>query len=154
MKKSLGITGLFLMSLISTNSFADDEVPFYVLSAGGQSAINHQMTMVVDSPMHWEHLWKMHTANSVEEVVAPKVDFDNEVVIAQFLGQVASCGYAVATEEVEDKGSYLKVESRIKTPEGPIYCLVAEQPYEMITVPRTGMLFSFESKIGGKHQRR
>ena len=124
----------------------DDEVEFLVVAEGGQSGIDHQMSMVVDNQMHWEHLWKMHTKGSNEPPM-PKVDFGTDMVIAQFLGSVASCGYDIQTKEVEDKGDYLKVETAIQLPIGDIFCLVAEQPFEMISVPRTNTIVQFKLDV-------
>jgi len=150
MKFTKRICFLILISLtfVSTNVFADDDdMNFEVISQGGQSGVDHQMSMVVDSMMHWKHMWKMHTKPQVEPEPLPKVDFENYVVIAQFLGPVASCGYDIETSDVEFEDDYVKVETTITLPEGPINCLIAEQPFEFILIERTNTVISFELEV-------
>lgn len=143
------ITLLFTsLSYASKNDEGDDkEIAFEIIATGGQSGVDHQMSMVVDSQMHWEHIWKMNYKGINNPPPLPKIDFNNEVVITQFLGPVASCGYDIYTEEVEDKGDYIKVETIIQLPEGEIQCLIAEQPYEMIKISRTNVIVQFKQDI-------
>ena len=138
--KSIIYLFLFILTTIPLSAFADrgkSNLDFEVISHGGQSGIDHQMSMVVDSIMHWEHLWMMHTKMQAVPEMLPKVDFDTEIVVAQFLGPVASCGYDINTEKVKNKRDYLEVKTIVKLPSGPINCLIAEQPYEIIKFART-----------------
>ncbi|MDH5219174.1 MAG: hypothetical protein OEX19_15830 [Gammaproteobacteria bacterium] len=140
----------FTLSVFSLSTFASgnkhhkSNMPFEVISQGGQSGIDHQMSMVVDSMMHWEHLWMMHTNMQVNPEPLPKIDFETDIVIAQFLGPVASCGYGINTEKVKNKGDYIKVKTVVSLPAGPIACLIAEQPYEFIKISRTNKLVNFD----------
>lgn len=141
-----------LFSFSSSYLFADeredydDEVAFEIIAEGGQTGVDHQMTMVVESMMHWEHLWKMHNKGLPVEVPMPKVDFTTETVLVQFLGPVASCGYDIYTRQIEDEGDYLKVKTVVEFPLGDINCLIAERPFEMIKVRRTGDIFLVKHK--------
>ena len=89
----------------------------------------------------------MHTKMQVVPEMPPKVDFETEIVVAQFLGSVASCGYGINTEKVKNKRDYIKIKTIIKLPAGPINCLIAEQPFEFIKFARTAntlVKFDFE----------
>ena len=150
---------VFVLSLslcvLSFNTFADDQnknhkkrnMDFEVISQGGQSGIDHQMSMVVDNMMHWEHLWMMHTNMQVDPEPLPRIDFETEMVIAQFLGPIASCGFGINTEKVKNRRDYVKVKTVVTLPSGPIACLIAEQPYEFIKIARTNTIVSFDWEI-------
>lgn len=138
---------VLLFALTSSASYADDDndIPFEVLRHGNLSGIDHQMIMVADNQMHFEHLWKMHSSGASDPTEdTPEINFEKEVVIGHFLGNSASCGYDIHITSVEDKKSSVQVKSNITTPSMPIQCLIAEQPFEFIVVPRQSKLFSFK----------
>lgn len=148
---------LLACSLASTALYADDEneISFEVLRHGNLSGVDHQMIMVAETAMQFEHLWNMHSMGVPAPEPVPKVDFEKEVVIGQFLGNSASCGYNIRFTDVEDKHLSVQVKSTITVPTSEIQCLIAEQPYEFIVVPRQAKLFSFKQSVNknrsGRH---
>lgn len=138
---------IFLALLPPSTSFADREhndIQFETISRGGQSGIDHQMSMVVRNRMHWEHMWMMHSAGVPAPERMPEIDFNTHMVVAHFLGPVASCGYRIQTDEITEKRFHLKAEVELTVPEGDVQCLIAEQPFEMIKLRKINKIFQFE----------
>ncbi|MDH5229611.1 MAG: hypothetical protein OEZ58_22665 [Gammaproteobacteria bacterium] len=147
MIRNIFIALILLILCIPLSSLADEDIEFYVIDSGGQSGINHQMLMVADNAETFSHLWMMHTKNQVDPQIMPRIDFTSHMVIGQFLGYSASCGYQIYTNSVEFDDGQLEVESNVVTPVGEIQCLIAETPFEIISVPRLSKLVKFEMEI-------
>jgi len=149
MKGNLRFLSLLILScsLFPINAFADrsNRIAFDVLDSGSMSGVDHQMIMVADTAMLFEHLWHMHKMDGMEPV--PYVDFEKEIVVAHFMGNSASCGYDIEITKIKEKEWTVQVKSEITVPAAPIQCLIAEQPYEIIKMPRTTKILSFKQSV-------
>jgi len=143
----LSILFVLTITLFSVNVVAGDRhrIQFEVLDTGNLSGVDHQMIMVADRPMLFEHLWHMHKKDGSEPV--PYVDFEKYVVVAHFLGNSASCGYDIEVTKIKEKKHTVQIKSEVKVPVGPIQCLIAEQPFEIVKMPRSTKTLSFKQSI-------
>ncbi|MGH9200044.1 MAG: protease complex subunit PrcB family protein [Vicinamibacterales bacterium] len=69
------------------------------------SQIDSARQAVARTPADWAALWKEHAGNAP----APKVDLNNATVVAVFLGQRMTAGYAVEITDARMSGSALVV---------------------------------------------
>lgn len=66
----------------------------------GSSSIKESRTVVARNAQEWAKLWKEHKGDSL--ATPPAADFNGEIVIAVFLGERPTSGYAVDVETRED----------------------------------------------------
>jgi hypothetical protein len=87
----LGVT--FILSG-SAGAFSFESVPFETVEKGFFSSIREEYYTVVDGETQWVKLWLSHRGNEELDQI-PKVDFDNEIVIATFMGEKPTNGYEI-----------------------------------------------------------
>lgn len=119
----------------NAQSADDNDVIFKVLASGNFSQIIDQTIVVVREDAAWQRLWEEH-AGASRDMPMPAVDFNTEMVVAHFLGQTPSCAYNVAVTGIEDHVNFVAVKSQVSIPTDIIVCLVAEQPFEIVKLPR------------------
>ncbi|MDH4273840.1 MAG: hypothetical protein OEW08_02250 [Gammaproteobacteria bacterium] len=131
------------ISAISLPAYADRdrdhdrEIPFETIARGSQSGVTHQMDVVIRNAQEFEMLWMHHSQGSMVAEPMPKVDFEREVVVGVFLGYTPSCGYDVKINDVEEHKNHTQVRSQIVVSSLPLQCLIVEEPYELIKIPRS-----------------
>lgn len=148
------VTQAVIGLLLSTAGvFADDgvserDVDFKVIASGSLSGVGHQMSMVVRDQKEFEMLWHHHSMGVPAPEPVPTVDFESEVVVANFLGLTPSCGYDVGVVDVIEKRNQIDVRTIFSEPRREIVCLIATQPFEFIKMPRIdGKLFAFKQSV-------
>ncbi len=126
------------------------DVAFDVIASGNLSGITNQRIVVISDDASYKALWEEH-AGPGYALNAPMVNFDKEVVIAHFLGTTPTCAYRVATKDIHSNADYVKVKSEVFIPKNLIVCLIVEQPFEFIKLPRQTGPFVFKQQpvVGG-----
>jgi hypothetical protein len=106
---------------------------------------------VIRSPAEWEVLWVRIHAGEVPIPPAPPIDFSKAMILAAFLGERPSGGYAIAFAEASVQDGEMRVTVRQQTPAaGGIVTYVITQPYCMALVPRSALPVRFLGVPGGK----
>ena len=105
------------------------------LSHVSNSRIAEPRFLIARDHANFVQLWKEHNG-SIEQL--PEVDFNSEMVIAAFMGERNTGGYAVTIEEVVQEGDQLKIYySEAEPPEGSMTIQIMTAPSHLIAVPRT-----------------
>jgi len=126
---------LLLLLLVACQSLPEDEyrVPFRVLASGTHSAVTLPREWVIRDPARWRQLWRL----SGHRDTPPAVDFDDQMVIALFMGEQPSGGYGIGIERITDTPQGLRVEVRLRYPApGSLVSLALTQPWIIVRLPR------------------
>jgi hypothetical protein len=121
----------------TTATTAPDGIPFRVLESGSSSGIETDgfEGRVVRSQAEWEAFWAEHRSNTNEPGTPPAVDFSREAVVAVFMGQQPSGGYAIEVTQVADGVTGLVVHYATTRPgDDCVAAAVITQPFQVVAV--------------------
>lgn len=103
------------------------------LAQGGNSSVRAERMTVIRDPQALAGVWsELGQAGD-----RPEVDFDQEMVLAVFMGERRTGGYRVEVNDVARDGETLRVSVRMSAP-GP-NCMTTQaltQPYQIVRLPR------------------
>jgi hypothetical protein len=119
------------------------KVAFAVVTTGQFSGIESERLEVIRDPDDFSALWLIH-ANGVQ----PDIDFDQNMVVAAFLGERPTGGFTIAITEVEERGDSLLVKVRATFPGDN--CIVTQafsQPHQIITMAQTEKMVVFSTDV-------
>ncbi|MBU6388646.1 protease complex subunit PrcB family protein [Patescibacteria group bacterium] len=158
-KDTLILIGVVLVALVAGSAFfflgrgnsttssavADTQplpaaVPFTEVAQGSKSTVTTRVNYAITSADQLNKLWKMVDATGTP----PKVDFKTQAVIAVFMGEKPTTGYAIKISKVEDS-SARKVSVTLVAPSGS--CATGQSltaPYEIVVVPATSLPLEHE----------
>jgi len=116
----------------------EDTVTFEKISKGTQSGIGSQKLLVVRNDSQLHALWSEYTLNMPSIPEEPIVDFENDILVAAFIGYTPTptCFSTVDITSVNKTTTSVVVHVSIKVPSTEVTCVVAEQPFEIIKLPR------------------
>jgi hypothetical protein len=99
---------------------------------------------VIRTQEEWTTLWRQTHASQVPPPGAPKVDFATEMVIAVFMGQRPTGGYALTIEDVAFGDKEIRVTVREQAPPpDAITAQVLTQPFHMVVVKKSALPVKF-----------
>ena len=105
---------------------------------GARSAIRDSRQIVVRNAGQWAELWAEHVAGQSPAPSLPSVSFATDMIVAVFLGERATSGYAVSIARVEDRGDAVVVSVEVTKPSRDAFVLdVLTSPFHIVTVPRS-----------------
>lgn len=103
------------------------------LAQGGQSRESAERMMIVRDPEAFERIWAL----TRQQGEVPAVDFDQEMVIAAFMGERRTGGYSIHVEELRQEGDVLRVHVRMESPgENCMTTQAITRPFQLVRVPR------------------
>jgi len=115
------------------------ELNFETISHGtGYPRYEDHMYLIVENSEHWEDTWFSMVQHSIPP---PEVDFSTHMVVALFLGERSTGGFAVSVEKVIDAGSKIVIKvkeiypGRIHVTEAltwPHHIIKMERPHKPI----------------------
>ncbi len=111
-----------------------DPLPLRPVAQGYHSGIDQPEQRVIRAAAEWSKLWVRHTATSSDKT-PPKVDFTKEMVLAAFLGQRSTGGYAVQITDARVAGRKLLVTVQEKRPgRGELRAQLVTSPFCAVAV--------------------
>ena len=135
--RSVASLALLLASCTAFGAAVGERVPFTTLGKGINSGIREPAQIVVRSQSEWDALWARHMRVRTAPPPPPAVDFSTEMVVALFLGERPTGGYAIEMTRVERTDSSLAVHFRVTKPDpGAMLMQVLTQPFHLIKLPR------------------
>lgn len=109
-------------------------VPFRVITQGTHSQMPLAKELVIRDDTEWRHLWLAHTGDPGKH--PPSINFRREMVMAFFLGQRPTGGYAIQVQKIRVMENYLLVEISVKRPDPRAHNRMAlTQTHTMIKLP-------------------
>ena len=107
--------------------------PLKTIAQGPMSGVEQPRQMVARTEAEWTALWKLHAGAKP----APKVDLATTTVVAVFLGERMSGGYAVEITGTRPQGGALVVEWSERRPDRDmVTAQVITSPAHIVAIPR------------------
>jgi hypothetical protein len=129
----------FLLALTLVLQGAVIEVT--TISRSSMSLVDSTRQAVVRTPDEWTALWKDHSGARP----APTVDFAKVTVVAVFLGQKPTAGYAVVITGTRKDGTALVVQwMETKPPADRMVAQVITSPVHIASIPKFAGEIRFE----------
>ena len=123
-------------------------VPFSTLAKGLASGVGQPTQIVVRSQNEWTALWSRHMRAPSAPPPPPSVDFSRDMVVALFMGERPTGGYAIEVTRIERTDAGLAVHYRTTRPDpSAMQMQVLTQPFHLITLLRVddSVMFVAES---------
>lgn len=143
-----GYTGFSIDWTVSRfETVVQEEMGFTTIDQGYHSGHTSPAYYVIYDAETWNDLWNQHVLFMLDPLPPPSVDFSKNIVVAAFMGEVSTGGYAINIYDVIDTGDSMTVKIEITQP-GP-RCIVTQaltQPYHIIEMARTDKQFTFDVK--------
>ena len=109
-------------------------LPITTVVRGSSSQILEARQVVVQNPEAWRALWKEHSAVPLPADVP---DFARETIVAVFLGQRPTAGYAIDIASVTQQNGVFVVEYTERKPSSNTSTAqVLTSPFQIIRIPR------------------
>lgn len=103
------------------------------LAQGGNSQVRAERMTVIRDEQALDRVWSEIAPRGDR----PAVDFEQDMVLAVFMGERRTGGYQIRVEEVQREGEGIRVGVRMRAP-GP-NCMTTQaltQPYQIVRLPR------------------
>jgi hypothetical protein len=110
---------------------------FTSVQRGAYSGVTERKAVLISDEVGWRSNWQQLTARQVPAPEAPAMDFSQHSVLAVYMGEKNSGGYAVEITGVEVAGGKLKVTVRQTSPgPGAMVTQALTQPFHMVRIPK------------------
>ena len=121
-----------------------DEPLFELVDEGGLSNIKTQRFEIINDAASLDNVWIEHGAGLRDGHGKPVIDFNIDQMLALFLGEKFSGGYAIDVEGIDVFDDRLDVNIvEIVPGNGCAVSLGLTQPYQFIKIKRTDKMISF-----------
>ena len=112
-------------------------VPFSTLAKGLASGVDQPAQIVVRSQNDWAALWSRHMGTRTAPPPPPSVDFSRDMVVALFMGERPTGGYAIEVTRIERTDAGLSIRYRATRPDpADMHAQALTQPFHLIKLPR------------------
>lgn len=109
---------------------------------GSHCGIKEPKQIVVNDANEWAELWRKVYEGVVPTPQVPQIDFSKNTVIAVFMGEKRTSGYAVQISKVaQSNGEIIVKVKETSPPKGSILLQVLTQPFHIVVVPK------FDAKV-------
>jgi hypothetical protein len=135
----LGYTAFSIDWTVSRfETVVQEKQEFTTIDQGYHSGITNSANYDIYDNETWTSIWSQHMQFMVDPPPSPSVDFSKYTIVAVFMGQVSTGGYAINVYDVADTGSSILVRAE-KTQPGPraIVTQALTQPYHIIQIAKT-----------------
>ncbi len=109
------------------------------------SGLKDPVRTVIRDSSAWKEWWRRVTADHLQAVPVPSVDFHREMVVLVGLGTQRSTGYEVSVVSVRQVGATLQVRVQVSLlGAGPCMAgMAVTSPVDVIRIPRSGSVVTF-----------
>ncbi len=118
---------------------------FDAIEKGFFSGITERKNVVIRTQDQWAKLWNKHTSTRIPHPEAPVIALTENIILAVFMGEKASGGFAVEITRVEKCGDELVVFfSEVEPSPDAVVTAVLTQPYHIIKIEKIGLQIKFK----------
>jgi len=127
------------------------KLPFETIDQGFDSGYRERAALAVRTEEAWRVVWKHHRAPLQPMPERPFVDFNQEIVIAVFLGERPTGGFTVKIRRIEQRvhSVHVLVQETVPDPNSMVTQALTS-PYHIVRVKRLELPVEFEFKSGYK----
>ena len=115
------------------------ESEFIIIHSGEYSGISTYQNLCIKSEEDWKKCWKNIHSQSIPVPKLPQVNFEEDMLVACFMGSRNSGGYTISIDQIvfEESGVFVRVTH--STPgENCIKTMALSQPYVIIKIQKSG----------------
>ncbi len=114
------------------------------IAIGTYSGVETAMEIIINSESKWEKKWNKIYAGTTPQPELPEINFENEVVIAVFMGYRSTGGFRIEITGVEKSEDKFKVHVKTTSPgPGDLVTTAITSPFHVIKVDIPGGDFVF-----------
>ena len=136
---------VFLYSCASSKNLDQDIIPFQTIDQGFYGGFVDSKFIVIDNIKSLEEIYSQLSKHQSPKLEVPKINFEDETVIALFLGEKTSGGHSISVEKVFNFKDSISVNYKIKIPKkGEAVTFAMTQPYCIIKIPKTSKKVIFK----------
>lgn len=111
---------------------------------GDTSGITGKRLQVIRDIDTFTQFWAEHAAAFAPQPAQPTVAFGTDMVVAAFMGQRESGGYAVTIEDIRENNAFITVEIELETPgDDCVVDTAITQPHHVIVLPDSDLPVQF-----------
>ncbi len=124
-----------------SDNFTERKLLLVTISEGSSSGHNDysdQKMYVIKNNSEWISLWGIVYSTLIPQPDIPTINFENEMIIAVFQGNLPSGGYNIRITQILEKENYIEVSVKETIPpEGSTTIAVITSPYHIVKTERT-----------------
>lgn len=137
MKYRLIILSIFLFNCkISNHSSSQHEIPFEVLTKGSHGGYTVSEYLVVKNSKTLKTCYSQINKIRKPGIPIPKIDFEQEMVVALFMGEKSTGGFSISIKKIEQSTDTIYVYLTETRPE-EMAASVITQPFYFCKLPRS-----------------
>jgi PrcB C-terminal len=140
---------LFLSCSVGHNKASkqlmQETIPFQILLQDTYGGYTDSKFMVIEEDESLTEVFNLLNKSRSPKLIISVINFEKEMVIALFLGEKNSGGYAITVEQVLNKNNKVSIFYKETSPKlGDMVTSVMTQPYSIIKIPKTIKEIVFE----------
>jgi hypothetical protein len=110
-------------------------IKFNIIEHGQTSGLTFQRYFLIQSQNEFQDLWTIHSQPTGKAM--PKIDFENDMVLAVFHGQTQTGGYDIYIHDIEETETELIVTVYFVEPAAnSMRTMMIAQPHMLVTLPK------------------
>ena len=122
----------------NTKPLLQNTIAFETLAQDFYGGMTDSKFMVIKNEKTLDTIYNLINEGKIPVLKTPIINFEQEMVIALFLGEKNSGGYSIAVEQIMNVDDKVNVVYRITSPKaGEMVTSVMTQPYCIIKIPKT-----------------
>ena len=119
--------------------FSDRQQSFETVARSGHSGHDDRKNYAIKDISEWRNLWDIVNATVFPKPVLPNIDFNNEMIVAVFMGQRNTGGYSIEIVEIIEKANSLEIMIKETSPSlspGDVVTQAFTQPFHIVKTKR------------------
>lgn len=124
-------------------------VSYTLLAQGIQSGIHTSGDLIIDSKAKLDSIWKLHYSYLSMTPEPPDINFQEEIVLAVFMGDKPTTGFYVRLDSVyatKDE-QIVAITANEKPDSGKVILPMVNQPFFFVATEKTGKDLRFEFSV-------
>jgi hypothetical protein len=114
----------------------DGLVVFRTILSGQYSQADTAAAYLIDNNSQWQKIWNLAMGKQDPLPHAVEIDFNNNIVLAVFMGKKGAAGHRVEISSINKKGDKLVVVVKNHHSSGGMVLPVVTSPYQLVSIPK------------------
>ncbi|NOY47416.1 MAG: protease complex subunit PrcB family protein [Chlorobi bacterium] len=129
----------------ASKQLIQETIPFQILAQDTYGGYTDSKFLVIEDNKSLTEVFNLLNKSRSPELEIPAINLKKETVIALFLGEKTSGGYAITVKQVLVKSNKIYIVYNVESPKGgDIVTSVMTQPFSIIKIPKTAKEIVFE----------
>ncbi|MGD9386304.1 MAG: protease complex subunit PrcB family protein [Thioalkalispiraceae bacterium] len=108
---------------------------FRTIAQGQSSGLTREKFLTFRSIIDFAEFWNVHSRGNLASI--PKINFETQMVLAVFMGEKRTGGYAIRVEKIIEQEKRLRVGILVITPDADsARTMMISQPYHIVVLPK------------------